>query len=186
MAKLEQYPNPWLTKRTDLKYANPWITVEENQVINPSGKPGIYGVVHFKNLAIGIVPVDEEGYTWLVGQYRYPLNEYTWEIPEGGGPIGIDPLKSAQRELREETGLLAERWTYLSRIHTSNSVCNEEGHLYLAQGLTQGPTEFEETEDLKIKKIHLREALTLVLDNQITDSLSIVGIMKACKVLGIL
>jgi 8-oxo-dGTP pyrophosphatase MutT (NUDIX family) len=186
MAKLEQYPNPWLTKRTDLKYANPWITVEENQVINPSGKPGIYGVVHFKNLAIGIVPVDEEGYTWLVGQYRYPLNEYTWEIPEGGGPIGIDPLKSAQRELREETGLLAERWTYLSRIHTSNSVCNEEGHLYLAQGLTQGPTEFEETEDLKIKKIHLREALTLVLDNQITDSLSIVGIMKACKVLGLL
>lgn len=129
MAKLEQYSNPWLTKRTDLKYANPWITVEENQVINPSGKPGIYGVVHFKNLAIGIVPVDEEGYTWLVGQYRYPLNEYTWEIPEGGGPIGIDPLKSAQRELREETGLLAERWTYLSRIHTSNSVCNEEGHL---------------------------------------------------------
>ncbi len=186
MAKLEQYSNPWLTKRTDLKYANPWITVEENQVINPSGKPGIYGVVHFKNLAIGIVPVDEEGYTWLVGQYRYPLNEYTWEIPEGGGPIGIDPLKSAQRELREETGLLAERWTYLSRIHTSNSVCNEEGHLYLAQGLTQGPTEFEETEDLKIKKIHLREALTLVLDNQITDSLSIVGIMKACKVLGLL
>ena len=185
MPILEHLPSTWTTLSTEEKYNNPWIKVEENQIINPSGKPGIYGVVHFKNLAIGIVPVDEEGYTWLVGQFRYPLNEYCWEIPEGGGPIGIDPLTSAQRELREETGLLAEKWTYLSRIHTSNSVCNEEGHIYLAQGLTQGPTEFEETEDLKIRRIHLSEALQLVLSNEISDSLSIVGIMKACKVLGI-
>lgn len=182
---LPSFPNTWVTKSTELKYDNRWIKVEESQVLTPAGTDGIYGVVTFKNEAIGIVPVDAEGYTWLVGQFRYPLNEYSWEIPEGGGPVGTDALDNAQRELKEETGLTAAKWTYLSRIHTSNSVCNEVGHIYLAQELSEGDTEFEDTEDLQIRRVHLSQALAWVMENKITDSLSIVGIMKACAVLGI-
>lgn len=185
MIELDQHPNTWQTLTTETVYQNNWIKVTESQVINPAGNPGIYGVVHFKNYALGIVPVDDQGYTWLVGQFRYPLNEYSWEIPEGGGPIDIPIMDSCVRELKEETGLIAKKWTYLSRIHTSNSVCNEEGHIYLAQELTQGDAEPEDTEDLRLRKIHLSDALQLVMDNKITDSLSIVGIMKACSYLGI-
>jgi len=177
--------NPWKTLSTEQKYDNSWIEVSESQVINPGGGPGIYGVVHFKNKAIGIVPVDDEGYTWLVGQYRYPLSEYSWEIPEGGGPLGSDVLESAKRELKEETGMEAAQWTMISRIHTSNSVCDEEGFLFLAQRLTFGKSDPEETEDLAVKKVHLREAVEMVMQNQITDSMSIAGILKAARLLGI-
>lgn len=177
--------NPWKTLSTQVIYTNSWIQVTESQVINPSGGPGIYGVVHFKNKAIGIVPVDEEGYTWLVGQYRYPLNEYSWEIPEGGGPLGTDVLESAKRELKEETGMEAAQWTPLSRIHTSNSVCDEEGFLFLARQLTFGESQPEETEQLVVRKIHLRDAVTMVMQDQITDSMSIAGILKAARLLNI-
>jgi hypothetical protein len=114
--------NPWKTLTQEVKYENPWITVEEHQVLNPSGGEGIYGTVHFKNKAIGIVPVDAEGNTWLVGQYRYPLDEYSWEIPEGGCPVGEDILEGARRELKEETGLSANSWENIMRIHTSNCI----------------------------------------------------------------
>lgn len=175
--------NPWQTLSTRTVYDNPWISVTESQIINPGGGGGIYGVVHFKNQAIGIVPVDEQGYTWLVGQYRYALNEYSWEIPEGGGPLGTDALESAKRELQEETGLTAENWTVLSRIHTSNSVCDEGGLIFLAQQITPGQSQPEETEDLTLRKLHLREAVQMVMDNRITDSISIAGILKAARLL---
>ncbi|HXA02554.1 MAG TPA: NUDIX hydrolase, partial [Cytophagaceae bacterium] len=123
---MEKDINPWKTLSTKEIYDNPWIHVREDQVINPAGGNGIYGVVSFKNIAIGIVPVDNEGFTYLVGQFRYALEEYSWEIPEGGGLKGIDILDSAKRELKEETGLSANRWTNICRIHTSNSVCDEE------------------------------------------------------------
>ncbi|MDJ1467364.1 NUDIX hydrolase [Xanthocytophaga flava] len=177
--------NPWKTLSTKEIYTNPWIQVTESQVVNPGGGNGIYGVVHFKNKAIGIVPVDEEGYTWLVGQYRYPLNEYSWEIPEGGGPLNEDPLESAKRELKEETGFTASQWTLISRIHTSNSVCNEEGVIYMAQQLTAGESQPEETEDLILRRVHLSEAVEMVMQNQITDSLSIAGLLKAARILNI-
>ncbi len=177
--------NPWQTLSTQFIYENPWIQVTESQVINPSGGAGIYGVVHFKNKAIGIVPVDDQGFTWLVGQYRYPLDEYSWEIPEGGGPLGVDALESAKRELKEETGMEAEQWTLISRIHTSNSVCNEEGFIFLAQQLSFGESQPEETEQLVVRKVHLSEAVEMVMQNQITDSLSIAGILKAARMLQI-
>ncbi|MFL5728276.1 MAG: NUDIX domain-containing protein, partial [Cytophagaceae bacterium] len=154
------------------------------QVINPAGGNGIYGVVSFKNIAIGIVPVDEEGFTYLVGQFRYTLDEYSWEIPEGGGPKGIDILESAKRELREETGFSAKKWTSICRIHTSNSVTDEEGFIFLAQDLTAGETELEATEsDLVTRRVHLKDAVQMVMKNEITDSLSIAGILKAARIL---
>jgi 8-oxo-dGTP pyrophosphatase MutT (NUDIX family) len=138
---LDPTHNPWQTLSSEVKYQNPWIRVREDQIINPKGGAGLYGVVSMKNKAIGIIPLDAEGNTWLVGQYRYTLNEYSWEIPMGGGPIELDVLESAKRELREETGLLAARWTRISRLHTSNSVTDEEGFIFLAEDLTQGDWE---------------------------------------------
>ncbi|MFT4856808.1 MAG: ADP-ribose pyrophosphatase [Algoriphagus sp.] len=176
--------NPWNTKKTILVYENPWIKVEENQIINPAGKDGIYGTVHFKNRAMAIIPIDKNGDTWLIGQFRYALNEYSWEIPMGGGLIGSDFLESAKRELKEETGLMADKWTELLKIHTSNSVTDEVGVVYLAEDLTQGETEFEETEILQIRKLPFKEALEMVMSGEITDSISLAGILKAARVLG--
>ena len=180
---MEKYDNPWQTLATQSIYDNPWIKLQEDQVINPKGGRGIYGKVSFKNKAIGIVPIDKDGYTYLVGQYRYTLNEYSWEIPMGGGPMEIDVLESAQRELREETGLLARRWTTISRLHTSNSVTDEEGFVFLAEDLEQGDVEPEETEDLRLWKLPLTEAIQMVMDDRITDAISVAGLLKAEKVL---
>ncbi len=174
--------NPWTTLSGEVKYDNPWITVTEFQVINPSGGRGIYGKVHFKNRAIGIVPIDKDLNTWLVGQYRYTLNAWHWEIPEGGGPMDQEPLASAQRELREETGMIAHRWTEIIHLHTSNSVTDEEGYVFLAEDLEQGSSALEETEaDLKVWKLPLKQALDMVLDGKITDSMSIMGILKVAR-----
>lgn len=182
---MEKIKNPWQKLSGKLIYDNPWIRVEEDQVINPSGGRGIYGKVHFKNKAIGIIPLDAHQNTWLVGQYRYPLDEYSWEIPMGGGPIEQDILGSAQRELKEETGLTAKHWTQIMRIHTSNSVTDEEGFIFLAQELTEGKPAFEETEDLALQKLPFAEALEMVMQGKITDSLSIAGILKAARILNI-
>ena len=182
-SEFDETHNPWQTLSTEVKYHNPWISVREDQVLNPGGGQGIYGVVSMKNKALGIVPVDAEGNTWLVGQYRYPLNEYSWEIPMGGGLIEHDILVSAQRELKEETGLTAARWTRIARLHTSNSVTDEEGFVYLAEDLTQGDLEPEETEDLRLWKLPLAEAVRLVMADRITDGISVAGLLKAEKVL---
>jgi 8-oxo-dGTP pyrophosphatase MutT (NUDIX family) len=179
----DEHVNPWQTLSSEPVYSNPWISVREDQVINPKGGRGIYGVVHMKNKAIGIIPIDADGNTYLIGQYRYALNEYSWEIPMGGGLIEIDLLESAKRELKEETGFTANRWTNIARLHTSNSVTDEEGFVFLAEELVAGETEFEETEDLKIKKVPFTEAVRMVMDNQITDCISVAGILKAHKIL---
>lgn len=182
---MNENTNPWLKLSGRVVYDNNWITLEEHQVVNPSGGRGIYGKLHFKNKALGIIPLDHEMNTWLVGQYRYPLDEYSWEIPMGGGPLEVDILASAQRELQEETGLTATKWTQLLRIHTSNSVTDEEGFVFLAEGLTQGATDFEETEQLAIKKLPLADAIDMVMNGQITDSLSMAGLLKLGRMLGI-
>ncbi|HEY0771706.1 MAG TPA: NUDIX hydrolase [Sphingobacteriaceae bacterium] len=170
--------NPWTITSSKNIYDNPWINLTEHQVINPSGGPGIYGHVHFKNQAIGIIPLDEEDNTWLVGQYRFTLNEYTWEIPEGGGPLGTDPLDSAKRELLEETGITARKWEEIQKFHLSNSVCDEFGYIYLARDLSFGEAEPEETEQLRVRKLPFEEAYQMVLNSQITDSISVAAIYK--------
>lgn len=176
--------NPWKQISSKEVYDNAWINVREDRVINPRGGKGIYGKVSFKNKAIGIIPVDNEGNTWLVGQHRYTLNEYSWEIPMGGGLVENDLLESAKRELKEETGLIAAKWTNIMRIHTSNSVTDEEGFVFLAEELTQGETDFDHTEDLQIKKLPLKEALRMVMEEEITDCISVAGILKAVRLIG--
>lgn len=182
----EEIKNPWTTLSGEVKYDNRWITVTEYQVINPSGGKGIYGKIHFKNKAIGIIPVDKDLNTWLVGQYRYTLHAWHWEIPEGGGDLNQDPLENAKRELQEETGLKASSWTQIIHLHTSNSVTDEEGHIFLAEDLKQGSNALEETEaDLKVWKLPLKDALEMVLNGKITDSLSIMAILKVARLKGI-
>jgi 8-oxo-dGTP pyrophosphatase MutT (NUDIX family) len=170
--------NPWKILSSDIKYTNPWIEVTEHKVLNPSGNKGIYGTVHFKNIAIGILAINEKDELILVGQYRFPLNKYSWEIPEGGGNPSIDTLISAQRELLEETGLKAAKWTKLLDIHTSNSVSDEVGIVYLAEELTLFDAEPEETEELQLKTVTLKEAVQMVMDGAITDSISMAAILK--------
>lgn len=170
--------NSWTTLNEELKFESAWIKVTKYDVLNPAGQEGIYGVVSFKNLAVGILPLDSEGNTWLVGQWRYPLNQYSWEIPEGGCPLGTDPLETAKRELKEETGLIAKNFVELAQLHTSNSVSDEHGYLYLATGLKQEAAEPEESEDLQIKKLPFNEAYEMVMDGRITDSLSMIAILK--------
>lgn len=178
--------NPWTTLSGEVKYNNPWIEVTEYQVLNPAGGKGIYGKVHFKNKAIGIIPVDGEGNTWLVGQFRYTLDAFSWEIPEGGGPADADPLESAKRELKEETGLTARKWTLISRLHTSNSVTDEEGFIFLAEDLQAGQSELEETEaDLRVRQIPLKEAINMIHRGEITDSMSIIGLLIAGRMKGL-
>jgi 8-oxo-dGTP pyrophosphatase MutT (NUDIX family) len=170
--------NPWTTLSGEEKYDNRWINVTEYQVINPGGGRGIYGKVHFKNKAIGIIPVDSEGNTWLVGQFRYTLNEFHWEIPEGGAPLTEPPLEAAKRELKEETGLTAKKWSQIARLHTSNSVTDEEGFVFLAEDLEHGENQLEETEaDLKVMKLPLKKAIEMVKQGTITDSMSMIGLL---------
>jgi 8-oxo-dGTP pyrophosphatase MutT (NUDIX family) len=183
--KSRKLNNPWTMLSERTVYDNNWINVAEHEVINPSGGKGIYGKVHFKNKAIGIVAIDAHENTWLVGQYRYPLNEYSWEIPEGGGLIGQPLLESAKRELKEETGITADSWHLLMRVHTSNSVTDEEGFIFLAENVKEGESAPEETEaDLVVRKLPFREALHLVMSGEITDSLSIAGILKVARLKG--
>lgn len=176
-------PNPWKTTSSKEKYSNSWIQVIEDQVVNPSGAPGIYGKVLFKNIALAILALDESMNTWLVGQWRYPLNEYSWELPMGGGLINVDRLESAKRELREETGITANQWEEIIKIHTSNCVTDEVGYGYIARELDFGPSEFDETEELEIRKLPFSKVVDMAMSNEITDSLSVATILKADKIL---
>ena len=169
--------NPWKTLSQDTKYDNNWIKVTEFQVVNPAGGKGIYGVVHFKNQAVGVVPY-ENGEIWMVGQYRYPLKAYSWEIPEGGSPVGEDPLATAKRELKEETGLVASTYEPILEMNLSNSVSDEWGIVYVATGLSQEEAEPEETEELHIKKMKLEEVYEMVESREIKDSLTVAAIYK--------
>ena len=171
--------NPWTTLSSKTIYDNPWIEVIENEVINPSGGEGIYGVVSFKNIAVGIIPLDKNNNTWLVGQYRYTLNEYSWEIPEGGCLKGKEtPLEAAKRELKEETGLEASKWTKILKMHTSNSVTDEVAYTFIAQELTFGKALPEETEELEVLKIPIEQAVNMCLNNEITDAFSVGSLLK--------
>jgi len=175
-----QHPedNPWQITSEKEIYSNPWISLTHYDVITPTGTNGIYGKVHFKNRAIGVLPLDENLNTYLVGQYRFTINQYSWEMPEGGGPLNEEPMDAAKRELLEETGLKATEWTELVRLHLSNSVSDEYSICYLARGLEQFEAEPEETEQLIIKKIPFAEVYRMVCDGKITDSMTVAAVLR--------
>lgn len=168
----------WQTKTSTVVYENPWIKISHDEVITPKNTDGIYGVVHFKNTAIGVVPLDDEGNTWLVKQSRYTLNQYTWEIPEGGCPQGESPLAAAQRELEEEVGLVAKDWQQLMTMHLSNSVTDEFCVVFVARGLSSGQQQLEATEDIEVKKLPLTEAIAMVKSGDITDGITVAALLR--------
>jgi 8-oxo-dGTP pyrophosphatase MutT (NUDIX family) len=174
----EKEDNPWKILGEKKIYDNPWIGITEFDVINPGGGKGIYGKVHFKSLAIGILVLDEKMNTYLVGQYRFPLNTYSWEIPEGGGDFEVEPVESAKRELLEETGLVAGEWHEILRMHLSNSVSDELAIIFLAKGLEQRSPIPEETEQLTIRKRPFGEAYNMTKNGLITDAMSVAAIQK--------
>lgn len=170
---------PWRRLDSATIYDNPWIRITHENVITPAGTKGIYGVVHFKTRAIGVIPIDEEGYTWLVRQFRYTLNTELWEIPMGGGKLDDDPLHAAQRELLEETGMSASHWQEIMRLYISKSVTDEEGVVYVAKGLSMGAQQLEHTEaDLEMLRLPLAEAIQWVMDGKITDVISCAALLK--------
>lgn len=167
----------WKKLSSRTVWENDWLRVHEDEVINPGGGENLYGHVHFKNRAVAIVPLDENGNTWLVGQERYTLGAWSWELPMGGAPLGEAPIDAAQRELREETGLTAADWTEVMRLHTSNSITDECGIVYVARDLTEGETAFEESEDLEIRKLPLSEAVMMVKRGEITDAITVAALL---------
>ncbi len=169
--------NPWKSLSSRAVYENPWIAVREDQVLRPDGLPGIYGVVHFKNRAVGALPVDHDGAVWLVGQYRYPLKAYSWEIPEGGSPENESPEETARRELREETGLTAGRLDLVATAHLSNSVSDELGYVFRATELSHGADEPEGTERLIVRRFDWEDAWRMLKRGEITDSLSVIALL---------
>ena len=169
--------NPWTTLGSRLVYKNPWIEVREDQVLRPDGQPGIYGVVHFEHLAVGVLPVDGLGRIWLVGQYRYPADRYSWEIPEGGCLAGERPEDAARRELREETGLLAGHLERLIVSHLSNSVSDEEAHVFRATNLQTGPSAPEGTERLQVRLVEWVDAWAMLRRGEITDSMTVIALL---------
>lgn len=168
----------WKKLTSKIVFDNPWMTVREDHVINPGGGENQYGYVHFKNLAVAVVPLDPDMHTWLVGQSRYTLGEFSWEVPMGGAPLTQDPLESARRELREETGLSAKRWSEVMRLHPSNSITDERALVYLAQELSHGEAALEETEDIQLQRLPLKDALDMVLHGEITDAISCAALMR--------
>ena len=170
--------NPWTTLESELKYDNPWIRVVEHKVLTPKQTPGIYGTIHFKNLATGVIPIDAEGCTYLVGQYRYVLDAYSWEMPEGGGKPGVPVLESVQRERLEETGFTAGHWLELMRLHLSNSVSDEVATCFLAWDLTPGPCSPDDSEELALRRLPFREAAAMVWAGEITDAMSVAAIQR--------
>jgi 8-oxo-dGTP pyrophosphatase MutT (NUDIX family) len=170
---------PWTRRTRRVAYENPWITIWHDEVTQPDGEPGIYGVVHFANLAVGVLAIDDQGRVLLVGQHRYVLDQYSWEIPEGGVPAGESPLDGARRELREETGIAAADWIELSRSHLSNSVSDEEAVLFLATGLTDGVATPDGTESLVVRWVPFDEVLAMTMDGQITDAITTIAVQHA-------
>ncbi len=170
--------NPWTTLASSEIYDNAWIGVREHRVLKPNGAPGLYGTVHYKHRAIGVAPIDDRGRICLVGQFRYPLGKYSWEIPEGGGRLDEEPQDAAMRELGEETGVTARRWLEILRLDLSNSVSDESAVCYLAWDLDRATPSPEETEILELRWLAFADALALALVGEITDAMSVATLLR--------
>ena len=178
---LIQHGRPWTKGDPRTVYENSWIAVTEQTAVAPTGKPALYGVVSFKNLALAILPIDADGSVVLVGQHRFPFGDYSWEIPEGGGPMGEDPLDGAKRELAEEAGLAATEWTEVLRMQLSNSVTDELAVGFLATGLSPlaEPGHADDTEDFALARAPFREVLDAAMGGHIQDALTVAMLLRA-------
>ena len=175
---MDESKNPWTILSLATVYENEWIRVDHHEVLSPSGGPGLYGTIHFKNRAIGVVPIDEKGNVILVGQYRFPLQAYSWEIPEGGGAHEVSALESAQRELREECGLAAKQWVEIQDMDLSNSVSDERSIAFLAWNLSEAPAQPDETEKLQVARVRFWEAVDRVKRGEIRDAISVAALLR--------
>ena len=176
---IDEKSNPWTIIESTSVYNNSWIGLTEFKVRNPNNGIGIYGKVHFKNIAIGILVLDKKYNTWIVGQYRFPIDKYSWEITEGGGELDVDPIESAKRELKEETGIIAQNWTPLLEMDLSNSVSDERSITFVARDLIFEESEPEETEQLQVKKLPFDDVYNMVMNGEIRDSITVASILKA-------
>jgi 8-oxo-dGTP pyrophosphatase MutT (NUDIX family) len=175
---MDETKNPWTVLSCATVYENEWIRVDHHEVLSPAGGPGVYGTVHFKNHATGVVPIDEHGNVILVGQYRFSLQAYSWEIPEGGGAHSVAALESAQRELREECGLVARQWLEILGMDLSNSVSDERGTVFLAWELSEGPAQPDETELLQVARVQFWDAVNRVKRGEIRDAISVAALIR--------
>jgi ADP-ribose diphosphatase len=175
---MDETTNPWTVVSRAMVYENEWIRVDHHEILRPSGGPGVYGTVHFKSHATGVVPIDENGNVILVGQYRFPLRAYSWEIPEGGGAHSVAVLESAQRELREECGLIARCWREIMSMDLSNSVSDERSTAFLAWELAEAPAQPDETEKLQVARVPFWEAVDRVKRGEIRDAISVAALVR--------
>ncbi|MEZ5564301.1 MAG: NUDIX hydrolase [Gammaproteobacteria bacterium] len=182
---MHKLPDPWQTLTTAIEFDNPWFTVTTHDTIAPDGSHPRYGKISFKNRAVAVIPVDTEQHTWLVGQWRFPLGNYSWELPMGGAPRNENLELAALRELREETGLVAGRVQQIMKLYPSNSITDEEGYVFVAEELTPGNPEFDVTEQLEVRRLPLTEALAMVTDGSITDAISIAGLLQYARMHGL-
>ncbi len=170
--------NPLHARARRRAYENPWFWVEEHDVVNPDGAPGFYGVVRIRRLAVGVLPIEPDGRVHLVGQWRFPLGRYSWEMPEGGAEAGESALACARRELREETGLAAGQLTEILRLDLSNSLTDEQAVCFLASDLTPGPAAPEPSEVLAPLLAPFREVLARVVDGRISDAMTVAAVLR--------
>jgi 8-oxo-dGTP pyrophosphatase MutT (NUDIX family) len=179
-AWLKPHGEPWKAGEERLAFESGWITVTEQVAIAPTGRPSPYGLVKFKNLAVAVLPIHEDGTIVLVGQHRFPLGDYTWELPEGGSPLGEDPLEGARRELAEETGLAAAEWREVMRTQLSNSVTDERMIGYLALGLSAAGSVHtaDPTEAIVLARVPFREALDAAMAGHIQDMLTVAMLLR--------
>jgi 8-oxo-dGTP pyrophosphatase MutT (NUDIX family) len=178
---LRPHGRPWVRGAERTVYENPWIRVSHHEAVAPTGRPAQYGLVSFKNLAIAVLPLHEDGTVTIVGQHRFAHADYSWEIPEGGSPLGEDPLDGAKRELAEETGLAAAEWRKVLSMQLSNSVTDERAVGYVALGLTAsaGGHVADDSEDLKLARVPFRDLLDAVLEGRLEDSLTVAMLLRA-------
>lgn len=182
---IEEIIGGWKKLSSVLVYENPWIQLFHDEVKTPNNTDGIYGRVHFRGVAVGVIPLDGEQNTWLVKQSRYTLNEFTWEIPEGGTGVDEQPIVCAHRELEEEVGLRASHWRKLLSLHTSNSVTDERAEVFVASGLSPGKQNLDSSEDIELRKLPLSEAVAMALNGEITDAISVAALLCLARELGI-
>lgn len=170
--------NPWVIKSQDVKYENNWIRVWEYEVVTPANKDGIYGVVETKQRGNAIIPMDVEGNTWLVGEYNFVLNDYKWNIPQGGTPLGEKtPLEAAREELQQETGITAEKWTKIMDLHPDYGILRSEVNVFLARDLSFGEADYS-TEQLKVHKLPFKDVVTMVRLGEITSGIAVSAILR--------